>query len=388
MDGDNSADSWAQLLAAQPPQYPQQEGTVKGIETGRSSSRGSTNSPPHLVPSASESPSVVPATNSSDTASSGAETTPTPYSINREILYRAPASLHISELNSTGEDVSPQTTIGGGLLAAATTPLSGGGGVVPLSPFFPAGTPLPKITDYTKHPTVFDELQSSLFPPGTLQSLVSTNMVSPQDVVNDTMLFDQLGDKSEDSTAASGSASKTTTASTTNATSATTTTTKTTTSKGQGSSSTFTSTIFTPPAFSGSTKSTTATTTTTTKWTRTELLHRTHRLQETFKVLAAGPIKVDPKIDQQIYQIPHDTRIDLIPCPKLRAQMILHQHKYDIDEVFQLLIDKAICHGSPLHPSDWELPDEFFERFGFLIGIDLENQRRKVWPRPLPPDMV
>ncbi|KAG0298120.1 hypothetical protein BGZ96_002612 [Linnemannia gamsii] len=340
MNSDNNrAESWAQLLEAQRPRQPQQhEGAAKGTGTGKSSSRGSTSSPPHLVPSTSESPSVVPASSSSDTASTGADTIPTPYSINREILYRAPASLHISELNSTGEDVSPQTTIGGGLLAAATTPLSGGG-VVPLSPFFPAGTPLPKITEYTKHPTVFDELQSSLFPPGTLQSLVSTNMASPQDVVNDTKLFDQLGDKSEDSTAASGSTTKTTA--------------------------------------TGSTK-----------WTRTELLHRTHRLQKTFKVLAAGPVKVDAKIDQQIYQIPHDARIDLIPCPKLRAQMILHQHKYDIDEVFQLLIDKAICHGSPLHPSDWELPDEFFERFGFLIGIDLENQRRKVWPRPLPPDMV
>lgn len=386
----NSAESWAQLLAGQLPQrLQQQEGAVKGTGTGKLSSRGSTNSPPNLVPSASESPLVVPESNPSDTASTGAETIPTPYSINREILYRAPASLHISELNSTGEDVSPQTTIGGGLLAAATTLQSGGGGVVPLSPFFPSGTLLPKVTEYTKHPTVFDELQSSLFPPGTLQSLVSTNMASPQDVVNDTKLFDQLGDKSDDSTAASRSTAKTTTTTTTNATSATTTTT--TISNGEGSSSPLTSTIFTPPvttatkssSSSGSTK-----TTTTMKWTRTELLHKTHRLQKTFKVLAAGPVKVDAKIDQQIYQIPHDARIDLIPCPKLRAQMILHQHKYNIDEVFQLLIDKAICHGSPLNPSDWELPDEFFERFGFLIGLDLENQRRKVWPRPLPPDMV
>ncbi|KAF9082242.1 hypothetical protein BGX23_012655, partial [Mortierella sp. AD031] len=121
---------------------------------------------------------------------------------------------------------------------------------------------------------------------------------------------------------------------------------------------------------------------------RTELLSKTNRLQKAFVILAAGPLKVDPKIDSQIYEIPHDSRIDLIPCPKLRAQMILHQHKYNMDEVFQLLTDKAICHGDPLQASHWELPEEFFERFGFLIGIDLENQRRKVWPRPLPPDMV
>lgn len=363
-----SSESRSQLLAAQ---VPQQTGTGAGAGAGESFSRGGINSPAHLVPSTSPSPSVLPASTPSDSATTETGTTPTPYSINREILYRAPASLQISELNSAGEDVSPQTTIGGGLLAAATTPLSGGG-VVPLSPFFPAGTPLPKITEYTKHPTVFDELQSSLFPPGTLQSLVSTNMASPQDVVNDTKLFDQLGDKGEDSTIASGRA-------TTNTTSTTTAT-----SNGHGTRATLSSKISTPPV-TASTKSSRSTTQT--QWTRSELLHRTHRLQKAFKVLAAGPIKVDPKIDPQIYQIPHDTRIDLIPCPKLRAQMILHQHKYNMDEVFQLLVDKAICHGSPLLPRDWELPEEFFERFGFLIGVDLENQRRRVWPRPLPPDM-
>ncbi|KAF9141918.1 hypothetical protein BGX30_003779 [Mortierella sp. GBA39] len=365
-----SSESQPQLLAAQ---VPQQTGTGAGARAraGESFSRGGTNSPPPLVPSTSPSPPVLPASNPSDSGTTGSGATPTPYSINREILYRAPAPLQISELNSAGEDVSPQTTIGGGLLAAATTPLSGGGGVVPLSPFFPAGTPLPKITEYTKHPTVFDELQSSLFPPGTLQSLVSANMASPQDVVND-KLFDQLGDKGEDSTAASGSATTNTAC------------TMTATSDGQGTRTTFSSKVFTPPETT-STKS--LRTTTQTPLTKSELLHKTHRLQKSFKVLAAGPLKVDPNIDPQIYQIPHDARINLVPCPKLRAQMILHQHKYNMDEVFQLLVDKAICHGSPLHPSDWELPDEFFERFGFLIGVDLEHQRRKVWPRPLPPDM-
>ncbi|KAG9070651.1 hypothetical protein KI688_008189 [Linnemannia hyalina] len=364
-----SSESQPQLLAAQ---VPQETGTEAGARAraGEPFSRAGTNSPHPLVPSTSPSPSVPPASNPSDSGTTGSGATPTPYSINREILYRAPASFQISELNSAGEDVSPQTMIGGGLLAAATTSLSGGGRVVPLSPFFPAGTPLPKITEYTKHPTVFDELQSSLFPPGTLQSLVSANMASPQDVVND-KLFDQLGDKGEDSTAASGSATTNTTFMMT-------------TSDGQGARTTFSSKVFTPPETT-STKS--SRTTTQTPLTKSELLHTTHRLQKSFKVLAAGPLKVDPKIDPQIYQIPHDARINLVPCPKLRAQMILHQHKYNMDEVFQLLVDKAICHGSPLHPSDWELPDEFFERFGFLIGVDLENQRRKVWPRPLPPDM-
>ncbi|KAG0278574.1 hypothetical protein BGZ95_003659 [Linnemannia exigua] len=350
-------------------------------------SRGTIHSPSHRVPSASLSPSLQQVSNPLDaTGAIETEATPTPYSINREILYRAPASLHVSELNGGGDDVS-QATVGGGLLAAATTASSGG--VVPLTPFFPAGTPLPKVTDYTKHPTVFDELQSSLFPPGALQALVSTNMASPLDVVNDTKLFDHLGDKSEDSTTAAGSSStsartKTTTTatSTTLATSNAHAATSSTSSYSTSTATTTTSsTKSTPPAAAGSPRSTPT-------WSRTELLQKTHRLQKTFKVLAAGPLRSDPKIDQQIYQIPHDSRIDLVPCPKLRAQMILHQHKYNIDEVFQLLIDKAICHGLPLEPSHWELPEEFFERYGFLIGVDLEHQRRKVWPRPLPPDMM
>lgn len=110
-------------------------------------------------------------------------------------------------------------------------------------------------------------------------------------------------------------------------------------------------------------------------------VHGAHRLQKEFAVLLNATPATDPNIDPMVYAIPHDARIDLIPCPKLRAQMILHQHKYDLDELYQLLIGKAICHGPPLDVHSWELPDEFFERFGFLMGMDMERIRRKVWPR-------
>ncbi|KAF9902868.1 hypothetical protein EC991_004488 [Linnemannia zychae] len=359
----------------------------EAVGTGDFISGGDANTSVHSVQSTSPLP-LQQISNPADTTTPATETdtTSTPYSINREILYRVPASLHISELKGAGDDVS-QATVGGGLLAAATTS-SSGGGVVPLSPFFPAGTPLPKVTDYTKHPTVFDELQSSLFPPGTLQSVVSTNMASPLDVVNDTKLFDQLGDKSEDS----GAASSTTRNKTTTTTTTTTTTAKISTMSTMSNGHTASSMSHSVSAATGLSSAQSTPTKSplipAASWTRTELLQKTHRLQKTFEVLAAGPLRSDPKIDQQIYQIPHDSRIDLVPCPKLRAQMILHQHKYNIDEVFELLIDKAICHGHPLEPSDWELPEEFFERYGFLIGVDLEHQRRKVWPRPLPPDMM
>ncbi|KAI8598895.1 hypothetical protein EDD21DRAFT_340478 [Dissophora ornata] len=110
-------------------------------------------------------------------------------------------------------------------------------------------------------------------------------------------------------------------------------------------------------------------------------LLKDHRLQREFNVLVSVPPAVDPNISPQIYEIPHDSRIDLVPCPKLRAQMILHQGKYDLEDLFQVLVNKSICHGHPLDVSSWELPDEFFDRYGFLMGLDLERIRSKVWPK-------
>ncbi|KAG0297784.1 hypothetical protein BGZ98_000429, partial [Dissophora globulifera] len=210
----------------------------------------------------------------------------------------------------------------GGPVAAIASPFQ------PLSaprPSYTSGTTLPKETDYIKHPTVFDELQSSLFPPGTLQSVVRSSMATPQEVVNDdATLFGRLNEN-----------------------------------ENRGESGRL------------STKAVAS---------KIGLL-KDHRLQKEFNVLVSVPPAVDPNISPQIYELPHDSRIDLVPCPKLRAQMILHQGKYDMEELFQLLVNKAICHGHPLDLSSWELPDEFFDRFGFLMGMDMERIRRKVWPR-------
>jgi len=49
----------------------------------------------------------------------------------------------------------------------------------------------PNVTRYPNYPTVFDELQSSLFPPGTLRSLVHESMPTPREVIEDNSLFDQ-----------------------------------------------------------------------------------------------------------------------------------------------------------------------------------------------------
>jgi len=63
--------------------------------------------------------------------------------------------------------------------------------------------------------------------------------------------------------------------------------------------------------------------------------------------------------------------------------MILHQDKYDVNEVFNIITSKANCHGPPLDPHSWELPEVMYTKFGFLFGQNGERHRRKVWPRKL-----
>ncbi|KAF9920539.1 hypothetical protein FBU30_009612 [Linnemannia zychae] len=106
-----------------------------------------------------------------------------------------------------------------------------------------------------------------------------------------------------------------------------------------------------------------------------------YRLQMELRILASAPPATDPNIDPKIYALPHDSRIDLIPCPKLRAQMIVHQNEYDIEDLCQLLIGGAICHGHPLDPHNWELPRAFFDRYGYLMGQELMKYKNKVWPK-------
>ncbi|CAI2172284.1 7250_t:CDS:2 [Funneliformis geosporum] len=92
------------------------------------------------------------------------------------------------------------------------------------------------------------------------------------------------------------------------------------------------------------------------------------------KVGQTYPQPVMPKIrhpltEQQIQYltIDHDRRIDMIPCLHLRSRMIQYKDEYDLYELCELLINKAICHGEPLDPDSWELPDEFFERYDVLV---------------------
>ncbi|KAF9937405.1 hypothetical protein BGZ67_001301 [Mortierella alpina] len=283
------------------------------------------------------------------------------YSMSGDILYKAPP-LFIPDMSSDGKLSAPISPFG---------PLS-----VPRPIYRPPGTNLPQHTDYTKHPTVFDELQSSLFPPGTLESL-HINMATPQEVVSDESLFAEpmvaeegsSGYMSVDKDGASGA--KLATA-------------ESRLFKGKRSKDEHeddyehedkdkddddddddgTEQLSKVAAAIGM------------KWNQVPK----HRLHKELCVLVGAQPQTDPNIDPKVYELPHDPRIDFIPCPKLRAQMIVHQHRYSADEVFQLLLDEAVCWGPPLHKDSWQLPDAFFDRFGFLLGIELERIRSKTYP--------
>ncbi|CAG8451717.1 1477_t:CDS:2 [Dentiscutata erythropus] len=76
-----------------------------------------------------------------------------------------------------------------------------------------------------------------------------------------------------------------------------------------------------------------------------------------------------PLTNSQIYylSLPHDRRIDLIPCLHLRSRMIQYQDNFDLYDLIELLITKSICHGDPLDPDSWQLPEEFFANYDYLV---------------------
>ncbi|GJJ78021.1 AP-1-like transcription factor [Entomortierella parvispora] len=231
-------------------------------------------------------------------------------------------------------------------------------------------------TVYSGHVSVFDELQSSLFPPGTLQSIIHTSLATPQEIVNDIPLLDQLHDprSSPHKDPLIAPSQNTAHFQFDSSTPSSTPSTGASSSPFPDSSSSFldddeinefrmsTPTLGLDDGL------------------KQEVIP-SYRLQLEIRVLASAPPAVDPNIDPKIYALPHDSRIDLIPCPKLRAQMILQQNRYHIEELCDLLIAEAKCHGHPLDPHSWELPDAFFDRYGFLLGEEMLRHRNKIWPK-------
>lgn len=280
------------------------------------------------------------------------------------IVYKAPTSC------------SQQPDSNSGKLVKATSPFEPM--AVPIFPrsfFTETGAYLGKRPEYTNCDNVFDALQSSHFPPGTLQSIIS-GLSTPQEIVNDASLLDQLHSHHRplrDPVMCAGQAAIT-----------------------------FSTTALDSPSNPSPLPPPTATACgeeeedessrdnedefeiSTTLGLDDGLKQQvipSHRLQLEIKVLASAPPAVDPNIDGRIYGLPHDPRIDLIPCPRLRAQMILHQKRFDVEELCTLLLDGAKCHGHPLDPHSWELPESFFDRYGFLLGEDMLRHRNKVWPQ-------
>ncbi|KAG0365427.1 hypothetical protein BGZ54_006537 [Gamsiella multidivaricata] len=275
------------------------------------------------------------------------------FSVNDSILSRSTSPLSLAH-STNGKLVKSIT---------AYEPMS-----VPRPFFTETGAYLAKRTEYTKNGTVFDELQSSLFPPGTLQSIVHTGLATPLEIVNDISLLDQLHDRRplRDPVISPGQAAITFSASPIDSWAS-----APTSILDDEDSNEFQIASITLGLDDGL---------------KQDVIPSV-RLQLEIQVLASAPPAVDPNIDPKIYALPHDLRIDLIPCPRLRAQMILHQKRFDVDEMCHLLLNGAICHGHPLDPTSWELPEPFFDRYGFLLGEELLELRNKVWPKkdePLP----
>ncbi|KAL1923349.1 uncharacterized protein VTP21DRAFT_8329 [Calcarisporiella thermophila] len=77
--------------------------------------------------------------------------------------------------------------------------------------------------------------------------------------------------------------------------------------------------------------------------------------------------------------IPHDPRVDLIPCPLLRDKMIIHQNQYDITELINLMVEKAELLGDdPGDPDAWRLPLEFFQNYEYLVAPACKAMQRDV----------
>lgn len=145
--------------------------------------------------------------------------------------------------------------------------------------YLSVGSSLPKVTEYLKYPTLFDELQSPLFPVGSLRSLVPKEGLSKsEEVAEDKSLFEMQRYHVP-----------------------------------KPSSIPKDRNLFRLPNQKN----------------RLKVFqdprvrdYGNHKLIEEFKVMLAAPPVTDPQIDTRVYEIPHDPRIDIVPCPQLRYEFV------------------------------------------------------------------
>ncbi|KAL1925026.1 uncharacterized protein VTP21DRAFT_4680 [Calcarisporiella thermophila] len=88
------------------------------------------------------------------------------------------------------------------------------------------------------------------------------------------------------------------------------------------------------------------------------------------------PETIMPTVLQQM--IPHDERIDVIPCPHLRDNMIMFADSYDIDAVCYDLLAMSTCQGDPMMPYSWGLKDAFYEKYPFLLCLNCPRAVRRM----------
>ncbi|KAF9380553.1 hypothetical protein CPB97_008274 [Podila verticillata] len=95
---------------------------------------------------------------------------------------------------------------------------------------------------------------------------------------------------------------------------------------------------------------------------------KTHRLYRELMLAGLQQPKTIPGVHPALFEVPQDPRIRAAPCAYLRARMILHRSKYDLDEVVRLLINTSVVYGDPRHGNNWAISEEFVERFPYLTG--------------------
>ncbi|KAF9384456.1 hypothetical protein CPC16_008427 [Podila verticillata] len=95
---------------------------------------------------------------------------------------------------------------------------------------------------------------------------------------------------------------------------------------------------------------------------------KTHRLYRELMLAGLQQPKTIPGVHPALFEVPQDPRIRAAPCAYLRARMILHRGKYDLDEVVRLLINTSVVYGDPRHGNNWAISEEFVERFPYLTG--------------------
>ncbi|KAI9480337.1 MAG: hypothetical protein EXX96DRAFT_562227 [Benjaminiella poitrasii] len=97
------------------------------------------------------------------------------------------------------------------------------------------------------------------------------------------------------------------------------------------------------------------------------------RLQSACVRMDSVPFAIQPTLLQ--LTIPHDPRIDLVPTPHMRDRMILFRDQFDLDDCFRCLLSYSVFHGGdPAIAANWQLPQEFFEKYWFLT-IDYDLRR-------------